>query len=141
MLSSLLNSENNQYLGLESLILKFLKFCVVGFSGLILDFGITWLLKERVKTNRYFANSMGFLTAVFCNYALNRIWTFASNDPQVAVQFIKFFGIAMVGLGLNNGIILLLERKKMNFYVAKLIAIAIVVAWNFIMNYRFAFNS
>jgi putative flippase GtrA len=141
MLSSLLNSENNQYLGLESLILKFLKFCVVGFSGLILDFGITWLLKERVRTNRYFANSAGFLVAVVCNYAMNRIWTFASNDPQVTVQFIKFLGIAMIGLGLNNGIILLLERKNINFYVAKLIAIGIVVAWNFIMNYRFAFNS
>lgn len=141
MLSSLLNSENNQYLGLESLILKFLKFCVVGFSGLILDFGITWILKERVKTNRYFANSMGFLVAVVCNYAMNRVWTFASDDPQVTVQFIKFLGIAMVGLGLNNGIILLLERRRMNFYVAKLIAIIIVVAWNFIMNYRFSFNS
>jgi putative flippase GtrA len=125
---------------LESLILKFLKFCVVGLTGLVIDFGITWLLKERVKVNRYFANSMGFLVAVVCNYALNRVWTFASNDPEVTVQFIKFFGIAMIGLGLNNGIILLLERKNINFYIAKLIAIVAVVAWNFIMNYRFAFG-
>ena len=32
-------------------ILKFLKFGVVGFSGVFVDFGITWLFKEKVKLN------------------------------------------------------------------------------------------
>ena len=31
------------------IIIKFLKFCVVGFSGMLIDFGTTWLLKEKAR--------------------------------------------------------------------------------------------
>ena len=72
------------------LITKFLKFCVVGASGMLIDFGITWLLKERIKVNKYVANSTGFILAATSNYILNRIWTFQSNDPQIASQYISF---------------------------------------------------
>jgi putative flippase GtrA len=45
--------------------IKFLKFGIVGASGVIVDFGITWLLKEWVKINRHAANSTGFFR---CGY-------------------------------------------------------------------------
>ncbi|MCL1932749.1 MAG: GtrA family protein, partial [Candidatus Azobacteroides sp.] len=56
--------------------LKLLKFCVVGFSGMIIDFGTTWFLKEKIKINKYIANSCGFILAASSNYFWNRIWTF-----------------------------------------------------------------
>jgi putative flippase GtrA len=125
----------------NELIWKFLKFGVVGGSGVIVDFGITWLLKERFKLNAYVANSAGFTCAVISNFMLNRIWTFQNHDPHVAVQFGKFAIIAAVGLLMNNGIIYLLtERFKTNFYVAKLIATGVVMLWNFWANITFTFK-
>ena len=111
---------------------KFLKFGAVGLSGVFVDFGITWICREQLKLNQYVANSLGFLTAVVSNFILNRIWTFQSADPNVAVQFGKFLGISLIGLALNNGIIYLLhERLGLHFYLSKLIATAIVTIWNF----------
>jgi len=124
----------------SELIFKFIKFSLVGFSGLFIDFGLTYLLKERVRMNRFVANSLGFIAAVVSNYILNKIWTFSNNDPEVLVQFAKFFTISLGGLAINNLIIYLLEKRKMNFYVAKLIAIVVVVVWNFVMNYKYSFS-
>jgi putative flippase GtrA len=125
----------------NSLILKFLKFCVVGFSGVIIDFGTTWLLKERARVNKYVANSIGFVLAASSNYFFNRIWTFESSDPGIAAQYFYFLLIAVIGLGINNLIIYILnERLKYNFYFSKLIATVVVTLWNFLMNLYLTFN-
>ena len=126
----------------KEFILKFLKFGVVGFSGVFVDFGITWVLKEKLRINKYVANTTGFLAAVVSNYVLNRLWTFESHDPAVAAQFSKFFALSLVGLGLSNLIIYLLtEKMKTNFYVAKLVATGVVMIWNFWANYTFTFGA
>lgn len=125
----------------NDLFWKFLKFGVVGFSGVFVDFGVTWLCREKLRLNQYVANSIGFLCAVVSNYTLNRVWTFQSQDPAVATQFSKFLLASLIGLALNNGIIYLLnERLRLNFYVAKLIATAVVTVWNFWANYTFTFT-
>lgn len=127
---------------MQEIFVKFLKFGVVGASGAAVDFGTTWLLKEKLRVNPYIANSTGFALAVVSNYTLNRLWTFQSNTPSVATEFSMFLLAALVGLALNNGIIYLLsERVKLNFYVSKVIATLVVMLWNFWANYTFTFHA
>jgi putative flippase GtrA len=122
-------------------IWKFLKFCIVGFSGMIIDFGTTWLLKEKLKINKYIANSTGFILAASSNYLLNRFWTFHSINPRVATEYASFIIISLIGLAINNLIIYLLNEKiKINFYLSKLFAIGVVTVWNFFMNYMITFR-
>lgn len=124
----------------KEFIFKFLRFGVVGFSGIFVDFGLTWVLKERFKIHKYVANSCGFLLATVSNYFLNRYWTFQSHDPKAFEQFGKFFAIALVGLIFNNLIIYVLNDKlKINFYLSKVFAIAAVSLWNFFANYIYTF--
>ena len=123
------------------MFLQFIKFCVVGGTGVVVDFGITFLFKEKLKLNKYIANSLGFMAAASTNYLLNRWWTFRSHDPEVAQQYVQFVGISAIGLILNNIIIYLLNDKaRLNFYLSKLIAIGLVTQWNFFMNYYFTFT-
>ena len=123
------------------MFLQFIKFCVVGGTGVVVDFGITFLFKEKLKLNKYIANSLGFMAAASTNYLLNRWWTFRSHDPEVAQQYVQFVGISAIGLILNNIIIYLLNDKaRLNFYLSKLIAIGLVTLWNFFMNYYFTFT-
>ena len=123
------------------MFLQFIKFCVVGGTGVVVDFGITLLFKEKLKLNKYIANSLGFMAAASTNYLLNRWWTFRSHDPEVAQQYVQFVGISAIGLILNNIIIYLLNDKaRLNFYLSKLIAIGLVTLWNFFMNYYFTFT-
>ena len=122
-------------------ILKFVKFCIIGFSGLFIDFGTTWVLKERIRINKYVANSAGFTLAATSNYVLNRYWTFHSENKQVVTEYFLFMLISLAGLFINNLVIFLLHGKlKLNFYMAKFLAIGIVTLWNFIMNYQFTFS-
>lgn len=122
------------------MIEQFIKFCVVGGSGVFVDFGVTYLCKEWLRMNKYVANSLGFLCASTTNYILNRIWTFGNKDPHIVVQYLRFLGIAAVGLAINNGTIYVLHEKlRWNFYFSKLCAIGVVTFWNFFMNYFFNF--
>ena len=118
------------------MLIQFIKFCVVGASGMAVDFGITFLGKEKLRLNKYVANSLGFISAASTNYVLNRLWT------QVAQQYMQFIGISAIGLLINNLIIYLLnDRARVGFYLSKLIAIGVVTLWNFFMNYFFTFTS
>lgn len=121
------------------MILKFFKFVIVGFSGLIIDFSITFLLKEKVKIHRYIASSIGFTLAASSNYFLNRIWTFKSNDPKLLFEYSTFILVSITGLAINNIFIWLFE-KRMKFYTAKLFAIFMTTIWNFLANYFITFN-
>ena len=119
---------------------QFIRFCVVGGSGVFVDFGVTYLAKEWLRLNKYVANSAGFLCASSSNYALNRLWTFHDDTPDIAGQYLRFLGIALVGLAINNAVIWVLhERLRWNFYLSKLAAIGVVTFWNFFMNYFFNF--
>lgn len=120
---------------------RLIKFCVVGFSGMIVDFFFTWLCKEKIKWNKYISNSIGFVLAATNNYIWNRLWTFQSQGTEIVREYSTFFIISLVGLGINNAVIYLLhDRLKWNFYLAKILAIGVVTLWNFGMNYLFTFD-
>jgi len=123
------------------LLLKFVKFSLVGFSGVFVDFGITYIFKEKFSVNKYISNSLGFICAATSNYFLNRIWTFQSHDPAILLQYSKFFTISLIGLMLNNLVVFFIHQKgQINFYVSKIFAIALVTLWNFFANYLYTFS-
>lgn len=132
------------------MIWQFIRFGLVGLSGIFVDFGITWLLKERAGINKYIANAVGFLSAATTNYILNRVWTFSSTNPEIAREYFLFLIISVAGLAINSLILWILTEKvsvpmlvgkeKIKFYLAKLIATGVVTIWNFLMNYYFTFS-
>lgn len=125
----------------KAFLFKFLKFAAVGATGVVVDYGFTYLFKEVFKVQKYISNSIGFTIAASTNYILNRIWTFESDNPDIAWEYTEFLVISLIGLGLNNLFLWLFHsRFKLNFYVAKLIAIGIVTIWNFLANYFITFN-
>nr|NQU90451.1 GtrA family protein [Bacteroidota bacterium] len=119
---------------------KFVKFGIVGFSGLFVDFGITWLTKEKIKVQKYMANAIGFCSAATTNYFFNRVWTFQSTNPEIAIEYSQFLVISLIGLGINTLILwLIVSKLKLNFYVSKFFAIMVVTIWNFFANLYFTF--
>ena len=122
-------------------ILKFLKFGVVGFSGVFVDFGVTYLFKEIIKINKYVSNAIGFICAATSNYILNRIWTFQSENADVATEYGKFMLVSVIGLGINSlTLYILTDKLKWNFYLSKIFAIGMATLWNFFANLLFTFK-
>ena len=124
-----------------SFLYKFIKFGIVGFSGLFVDFGFTYICKEILKIQKYVSNAIGFTLAASSNYYLNRVWTFKSTDPEIFVEYSEFLIISLIGLGINTLILWIIVTKfKLNFYLSKVFAIAVVTVWNFLANAFITFS-
>ena len=120
---------------------QLIKFALVGITGMGLDFGTTWLLKEKIKINKFLANAAGFSIAVINNFLLNKYWTFDNQNPIITEQFVKFLVISIVGLGINSLLLFILLKKiRGNFYLVKLAVIGLVFFWNFSANYLYTFK-
>lgn len=131
----------NDILDLE-FVTRLLKFGMVGAFCFVIDFGLTYFSKEKMRINKFIANSFGFCVSVICNFTLNRIWTFHSVSKDIELQFVKFIAIASFGLILSTILIYLLNEKiRMNFYLSKMVAVFIVMFYNYSMNSYFTFTN
>lgn len=128
------------------LFTKFIKFGIVGASGMVVHFSVLYLFKEIVGLNPYLANTIGFVTAATTNYILNRIWTFRSKEKQVAVEYLKFILVSVIGLGVNNGTMWLTGKllpdwfDDWRFYLIWVFAVGVTTLWNFFGNMLFTFR-
>ena len=131
---------------LRPLITKFIKFGIVGASGMLVHFSVLYLFKEVVGLNPFLANTIGFVTAATTNYILNRIWTFHSQEKQVAVEYLKFILVSVIGLGVNNGTMWITGNllpdwfDDWRFYLIWVFAVGVTTMWNFFGNMLFTFR-
>ena len=118
-----------------------LKFALVGLLGVMINFSSTWILKDILNVNKYFSNATGYSIAMTFNFILNKIWTFSDGYDIIFLQILKFLFVISMGVLLNHLIVFYFhEKNKLNFYFSKLIAVAMVFAWNFSMHSYFTFN-
>lgn len=119
----------------NTLFLRFIKFAVVGTISFFLDFGTTYLFKEKIKLNQYIANTFGFIVAASFNFTLNKFWSFQNHADNLFLQFAEYVGSMSVGLVLASYMIYYLNEKKgYNFYLSKVLSVSISMIWNFFMN-------
>ena len=57
---------------------RFLKFCVVGVIGFVVDFGIMNLILHFTGNARL-ASTVSFIAAVISNFIWNRYWTYPDS--------------------------------------------------------------
>lgn len=126
---------------------RFFKFLVVGTVGFVVDFGTLTLLKETTHLVTVIANTISFSAAVVSNFTFNRFWTYPdSRSKPITSQLTQFAVVSVVGLIINNLIMVLLEPvfdtwvlqsdlPLLRGYIpAKIIATVVVLFWNFFVN-------
>jgi len=143
---------------LKALCWKFIKFGLVGCSGVLVDYGFLLLFVEVCHWPDLLANACSFTLAASSNYVLNRIWTFQSHEQQVGREYVRYFLVSLVGLAISTLTIFLFELALPSwraasgqgfhfivfikyFYLIKLIAIAVTTLWNFVGNILFTFRT
>jgi len=124
---------------------RLFRFGLVGFSGVFVDMAMLFLLSDPSMLGWKLTRSkiIAAETAIINNFIWNDLWTFGdlSNDQKgwqkTLKRFLKFNTICLIGLFLNVLVLnLLFNVFSMNRYVANLIAIALVTAWNFWVNLK-----
>ena len=122
---------------------QFLKFCVVGASGVLVDMGLLFLLSDPSTLGLGLTRSkiIAAETAVLSNFLLNDAWTFrqaarlAPGFRARARRFLAFNVICSVGIALNVMILnVLFNFGHINRYLANGVAIVIVTGWNYWLN-------
>jgi putative flippase GtrA len=130
---------------------QLIKFCIVGFSSMIVDKGLLWLLSvrfmllERLPYIPWWSwATLTFCAAVTNGFIWNQRWTFRAHaHGKTNSQYIKFIATNCVGLLLN----LLITKMFLMYFtgtvvheqnpdarlllISSICAIPFVVVWNF----------
>lgn len=120
-------------------ITRFLKFCLVGGSGVIVNTGMLWLLHGKAGWNISYAVILAIEVAVITNYILNNYFTFAdrrkSGFKHFAGNFLRFNFFSLPG-GLLNWVttVVLTNHTSGSYIILNLVGIAIAMLWNYIAN-------
>jgi putative flippase GtrA len=115
---------------------QFIKYFITGVSAVILDVGSLFILKEYAGMRPLFAVVINQVVILNFVFFINKYWSFKANGAtarQVSRFLIVAGGnyiVAIVWMWFFN------ERLGLNYLLARVINIAVAVAWNFLL-YRY----
>jgi putative flippase GtrA len=108
-------------------------FWVAGI-GFVVDFGTLYVSTEYLKLPYLISAMLGFVLGLICNFFLSERFVF--ENALIKSSYLRFalFGlIGLIGLGILEFLMWAqVEFLKVQYLVAKLLATAIVYAWNFV---------
>jgi putative flippase GtrA len=131
----------------------------------VIDFGLLNILVQYAGFAKVPANACSFTAAVISNFVWNRLWVYPETRGEpLGKQFLQFFLINLVGLGINTAIFyaadqwvlgeagllanpmgaladtLGMEHFDLAYNGAKVIATGVVLFWNFVANRLWTFR-
>ena len=130
---------------------RFVKFCVVGLSGVGVNYGLYWMLTRFAGfaplddaaaggiLSGNLAMAISIETSIITNFILNNYFTFADRNVRGAKAFIKrlvnFNLICLIGGLIQIGVANLFA-VTFGIYdlIAVLAGIAVATLWNFLLN-------
>lgn len=130
-------------------LLEFFKFCVVGVSGTIVDFGTYAILTRLVGLYYLSATAISVFLAILNNFLLNKYWTFKrGKSGKARIEYIKFLIVSVVNYFLNLGIMYFVVEFTQSEeifggnedFFAKVVAIIIVLFSNYLGNKFWTFR-
>lgn len=118
-----------------------LRFGIVGVLSAASEFGLLILLVEKFGLDYMQANFIAFCFVVVVNYIASRLWIFGAGSFSKGVEFFSFFVVVLIGLGINQlSMYFWVESFAMDYRIAKILALALVIIWNFLAKKYFVFR-
>jgi putative flippase GtrA len=119
---------------LPSNTLQFIKFCLVGFTGVVVNLSVYSFCIYLLNFHYLVAATISFLVAVSSNYLLNHYFTFTNihANPNF-LSYLKFFSICSLGYGINVLILyLFVDKLGLGVLISQILAILIASLSNFL---------
>jgi len=115
---------------------QFAKYFIIGISGVMLDIGTLFILKEYLNLRPINAVIINQILVINYSFLLNKLWAFGAGG-QAHKQMIKFF----ILMGANYlfsiaWMFILNEKLAINYLIARLSNVVLAVSWNFLI-YKF----
>jgi len=119
---------------------RFIKYCLVGASGVFVNMGLLWLLTEVGGLYYLFSAAFSIETSILTNFTLNDRFTFPDRRAKGTRQFVtrlaKFNLVSLAGLGVNLSVLWFLTSVAGMYYLlSNLCGIAVATLWNYLVNF------
>jgi len=139
---------------------RFIKFCVVGALGALVDLGSFHLFNTFLPLTPVTAQALSFTAAITSNFLWNRYWTYPdSRSKPVYSQVVSFFVVNVIGLAIRTPIFTYLEEPlrqlfdslailplsiltadRLGYTFALGVAVVVVMFWNFFINRMWTYS-
>jgi putative flippase GtrA len=119
---------------------QFLLYCLIGFSGVGLDFCVYSILVKTGALNYQAANAIGYASGTLLSFILNAKFNFRVTD-KIGLRLLSFFGVAFIGwLASAAALHLFIENFGWNKYLAKAGTLFVVVLLQYNLNRLVSFR-
>lgn len=118
------------------------KFLISGGLAAAIEYA-SFLLLHTLFDNQWLivTQSVSFLLGFVVSFSLNRTWVFVAGGSMKS-QLVKYSVLAAINLVLTNILLwLLVERFSIVYWLSKIIIMAMVATWNYVLFSRLIFHS
>jgi dolichol-phosphate mannosyltransferase len=130
---------------------RFLKFCMVGASGVPVNLLCTWLgyrfifAHTRPEIRNAGAFLLGIIISIFTNFLLNDVWTWRDRDKvrgNVLGRLARFYLVCSLASIIQFGTAMALTLwLHFHYLISQLFGIALATAVNFVVNNAWTFRA
>ena len=120
---------------MKKLFNQLIKFGLVGGIAFIIDYGIMVFLTEVFKVPSLISAAVSFTVSVIFNYIASVKWVFDVDKEKngKAKELIVFIILSVIGLGINELIMWIMDKQFGIYYmISKIVATIVVMCYNFI---------
>ncbi len=131
---------------------RFIKFCVVGSSGLVVNLVVMWLTSLALAGSLaetwadVAASAVGILVSVFTNFLINDGWTWGDRSKgtrkrDFVGRVARYYIASGLAIGIQFGTAqLLVFVVGVDKYLAQVLGIFLGTAFNYVANNRWTFR-
>lgn len=130
---------------------RFVKFCVVGASGVAVNMAFVWVglvvfAAAGPAVQKATASALGILLSVLTNFLFNDLWTWGDRDKghrkrdflaRMATYYVASGLATLLQFGVAQA---LAQAASLNIYVAQACGIAVGTLLNYAANNRWTFR-
>ena len=117
---------------------RFPLYLVIGACAFLIDY-VVFLICFFDTNNPYVANFFGICAGVTASFSLNRKYNFRKAD-RLQERAVKFVVVALAGMVVSSGIIMILIDQDLDARFAKVIAMGAIFVAQFIANASWTFR-
>ncbi len=114
---------------------KFIRFCMVGLSGVVVNLGALALLVRLLHISPLLGGAIAIETSIASNFLLNHVYTFRNNrtkQQRLIRRFSRFNAASLIGATLSYVVFSVLYKVVgLHYLVADALAIIPSVCFNF----------
>lgn len=120
---------------------RFPTFLSVGMVGLVTTFVGTVLLFHHAHLTLWLASAISIQLAILVTFSLNSLVTWRDRRGGArGRRFLTFEAVSLVGLGINEAVLLTcVSRFHLYYLVALVFGSAVAAVWNYLVNHNLTF--